>query len=472
MENKKSYWLRSGFFTIASRLSGIIFGFGGFYLLARGLSKSDFGIWVLFLTIASFIEVGRIGLQHNALVKYLSGSEEEDYAKISLASLILNGLITFGFVLILILIAKPLSLFWETPVLESMLYLYGITTILLIPFIQFNAVQQSNLDFRGTFWSTLVKQGFFFVYILVLYVSNIEIKILELAIFQIVGAGAGAFISWWFARPYLKFSTNVDWKWLKELFHFGKFVFGTNISTMLYKSIDKIMLGSLLSPIAVAMYELAIRVTNLAEVPTFSVAQIVFPQSALTLEKEGKSGIKLLYEKSVGAILAILLPFIAFVMIFPEWIITVIASEKYIDAVPILQLTMLYGFFIPFAVQCGTVLDSMGKPKINFFFTLIGAGLNIIFNYIFISNFGLLGAAYGTLTTYLITFIMMQIILYKELKVKYYNVFKHILPFYKEAFLMGKAYLKKKQAVSKNVEETRIPVDSTKATVTPESPNL
>jgi O-antigen/teichoic acid export membrane protein len=470
VENKRSYWLRSGFFTIAGRLSVIIFGFGSVYLLLRGLTKIDFGVWVLFLTIASFIEVGRIGLQQNALIKYLSNSKEEDYAKISSASLMLNLLITLGFILVLLLIARPLSLFWEAPELETMLYLYCITTTVLVPFIQFNAVQQANLDFRGTFWSGFTKQGLFFFYILILYLTATEIKILNLAIFQIFSAAAGAIVSWWFTRSYLKWDWKIDWHWVKELFNFGKFVFGTNISTMLYKSIDKIMLGSLLSPIPVAMYELAIRITNLAEVPTFSVASIVFPQSARTLEKEGKQGIKHLYEKSVGAILAILLPFILFVLIFPNWVITIIASTKYLDAVPILQLTMLYGLFIPFAVQCGTVLDSMGKPKVNFFFTLIGAGLNIIFNYIFISNFGLLGAAYGTLTTYLVTFIMMQIVLYKELGVKAYNVFKHILPFYQEALIMIKSYLKKQQP-AKNVEEDIITLDASKTAVAPESPN-
>ena len=106
MENKRSYWLRSGFFTIAGRLSVIIFGFGSVYLLLRGLTKIDFGIWVLFLTIASFIEVGRVGLQQNALIKYLSNSKKEDYAKISSASLILNLLITLGFILVLLLIAQ------------------------------------------------------------------------------------------------------------------------------------------------------------------------------------------------------------------------------------------------------------------------------------------------------------------------------------------------------------------------------
>ena len=471
MENKKSYWLKSGLFTIAGRLSVIIFGLGSVVLLLRALSKGDFGTWALFLTITAFVEVGRMGLLRNALIKFLADSEsDEDYARISTASMVLNAILTIFFIILLCLLALPLSNFLQAPELQPMLYVYAITTTLLIPFTQFNSVQQANFDFVGTFWSNFARQGLFFIYILGSFVSGAEITIVGLAIFQVITAAVGAIVSWWFTRPYIKMSRTIDWSWISKLFHFGKFVFGTNLSTMIYKSIDKLMLGSMLSPVAVGIYELAIKITNLAEVPTFSVASIVFPQSAKAIKTEGLSGIKTLYEKSVGAILAILLPFIGLVLLFPEWVITIIAGEKYLDAIPVLQLTMLYGLFIPFAVQFGTVLDSIGKPKINFYYTLLGASLNIIFNYLFISNFGLIGAAYGTLTTYLLTFTIMQWTLYRELKVRFYNVFQHIFPFYKEGFAIIQQYLKKQQS-PEIVETNIITADPSSASITQETTN-
>jgi len=82
----------------------------------------------------------------------------------------------------------------------------------------------------------------------------------------------------------------------------------------------------------------------------------------------------------------------------------------------------------------GTVLESIGKPNINFYCTLFGFVLNIIFNFLFISWMGVTGAAYGTLTTYIITFIATQIILYKILKVNTLNVFKYMWEFYQKGF--------------------------------------
>lgn len=415
----------------------LLFGFGSLFLLLRLFSKAEFGVWVLFLAITSIIEVGRTGLLQNTLVKHLTTSESTTYSKISTASLVLNvglaGICLIG----LPLIAYPLSHFWESATLAPLLLIYCLTTLTLIPLHQFNFMQQANLEFKGIFWANFTKQGLFFGYIAVHYLLGWSISLVGLATWQVFTTFSGAIVSFFFAKKYLRFTRKIDWSWVKRLFDYGKYVFGTNLSTMLYKSIDKMMLGSLLSPIPVAVYELAIRITNLAEVPTFSMASIVFPKSARQAT-DGRKGVKLLYEKSVGAILAFILPCILVIMIIPEWIIFIVAGEKYLDAVPILQLTMLYGLFMPFAVQFGTVLDSIGLPKINFYFTLAGALLNVIFNYIFISSFGLVGAAYGTLMTYLISFVLMQWLLYQRMNVRFYRAFYYAFTFYGQMINMLK----------------------------------
>ena len=92
---------------------------------------------------------------------------------------------------------------------------------------------------------------------------------------------------------------------------------------------------------------------------------------------------------------------------------------------------MLYGLFVPFAVQFGTILDSTGRPQINFYFTMGGAILNVILNYWFISQYDLIGAVYGTLSTYIITFIGMQWLLNHYFDIRAYRVFYYAIDFYK-----------------------------------------
>lgn len=439
-ESGKNYWLTSGMFTLLQRFGVQVFGLGMAPIIFRAFSPAQAGIWFLFLTTVSVLEVSRVGLQQNALIKFLANCNEEDYRTISTASLVLNFIMTAFMILSLILGAKPLANLLDAPDLEQMLYIYCLTTVILIPFFQFNYTGQANLDFKGMFWSDFSRQGMLFFFILGMFLTEQELTLIGLAKMQVLTALAGSGVAWYTQRDYLRFAKKIDRAKVLELFHFGKYVLGTNLSTMIYKTIDKFMLGGLIGTAAAGVYEVAIKVTNMAEIPTHSMANILFPQSARRM-KEEKRAIRNLYEKAVGAIFALLLPGIVFVLLFADIIILIVAGEQYQDSANILRLTILYGLFIPFAVQFGTVLDSIGKPKINFLFTFGGAALNIVLNYIFIRNFGIIGAAYGTLVTYSLTFVGMQWILYRMFEVKSWRVFQHTIGFYEQLLSLVKTKL-------------------------------
>jgi lipopolysaccharide exporter len=439
----ESYWLRSGMYSFMERISAMIFGFGSFFFLVRVLTKEEFGVYALFLTSTAFIEVARNGLIQNAQIKYLTTADEKDKSTITTASFVLNVILTFFSVGVIFLLAELASRIWEASLLKPMFYIYTLVTILLIPFSQFNFVQQANLDFKGIFYSNFIRQGFLFLYIFTAFWFEFEILLLDLVWVMAVGAAFASLIAYFFVKNYLLLSSKIDWLWVKKLFHFGKFVFGTNVSSMFFKSIDQMMLGGIISTASVAIYNTAIRISNLVEVPTTSVAAVVFPESAKKMALEGKKAVKELYEKSVAAIFALILPGLLFVLVFPEFVILVVAGEKYLDTVPILQVTILYSLFIPFQRQFGTVMDSIGKPKLNFFIIFTGAGVNVISNYLFIINFGVIGAAFGSLTSYFIIFVANQIILYKHLNIQTLNVFRNCIGFYIDAWQIIKIKAKK-----------------------------
>lgn len=462
MKSTKTYWLKSGLYTFIERFSVLLFGFGGVYLLLRAFSKDEFGIWALFLSITAFIEVARNGLIQNALVKYLSACKKEEYAAISSASLMINILLTGLSVLFLISCGSLLALWLKSPELQQMLYIYVFTTIALIPFSQFNFLQQANFDFKGIFWSNFIRQGMLFVYIFVGYFTAHNISLITLVWAQVVAAFGGALVSIYFARPYIKMNWQIDRTWINTLFHFGKFVFGTNLGSMIYRSIDKMMIGGFLSTGAVALYDLATRINNLMEIPISSVAAIVFPQSAKKMKEEGKESIKELYEKSVAVTLALILPVMAFILLFPEWIILFIAGEKYLDAVPVLRITILYTFFMPFLRQAGVIFDSIGKPKYSFYILFVSIFVNAVLNFALIQAFGIMGAAYGTLLSVIFIFIIGQCLLYKELRINALNAFWYAGDFYKMGFIFAlkninsfskKYFSKKKFAITKTEEK-------------------
>jgi lipopolysaccharide exporter len=84
-------------------------------------------------------------------------------------------------------------------------------------------------------------------------------------------------------------------------------------------------------------------------------------------------------------------------------------------------------------------MDALKKPKLNFYLLLMMAVLNVGFNYAFISSYGPIGAAYGTLLSYIIIFIINQLILYKMYGINTYKVLPAIIDWYKTAWTFFRA---------------------------------
>lgn len=417
------------------RASFMLFGFGGLFFLLRLFSKDDFGTYALFVTITSTVEVARNGLIQNALVKHLASTEKEHHGSITTASLALNILLTVISVILLLSLSGWLSRLWASPALDEMLKIYALTTVALIFLSQLVFIQQANFDFRGNFWGNFVRQASLFIFISIFFFTHTDLTLTKLAWFQVAAALLGGFTSFFFGRKYVAVSGKLNWEWVGKLFHFGKFTLGTNVSTMLYKFIGNWMLGSLLkSPAAVGVFDLANRINNLVEVPTASMAAIVFPQSAKRAITEGKAAIKRLYEKSVGIVLALILPTVVVVWIFAEQGILIVAGKDYAESIPILKLALITGLMIPYARQFGTILDSMGNPKTNLYFVLASAAVNIALNFIFITQFGVIGAAYGALATAIIRMVIAQVILNRILGVKFSATLIHARDFYARCF--------------------------------------
>ncbi len=441
---KNSYWVKSGIFTFSDKLIVALFGLLTFYIIIRVLSKEAFGGWVLFVSVSAVLESVRTAFVLNPMVKYLADAKKEDYTHIVSAAFFLNLFFSVIISLFFLFFSSWLSAIWDVPALENAFYLYVVITFLLTPLTHFNFLQNANLNFRGTFYSSLSRRAIFFTYVLVCFIIGYKFSLLELVAVQAISVFLSIFVAYYCARKWVAFNYKVKMTWVKELFHYGKYTVSTNVSSMIFKNTDSWMLGSMLSPLAVALYNPAIRVSSLVEIPTGALATIAFPQIAKRINKEGSKAAKYLYERSVGALFAIMLPIVLFIIVFSDYVVLFVAGEEYLDTSPILSVTMLYGLILPFERQFGITLNALGKPNYNFYIVGCKALLNVLFNYIFIIRYGVIGAAYGTLLTYIIGLFVSQIFLYKMLMVKPLNIFKYALNFYVSSYENSLYMLRKK----------------------------
>jgi lipopolysaccharide exporter len=437
-----SYWLRSGSFTFMNKVFITLFGFANFYILIRVLAKEDFGAWVLFISVASLMELIKHGFVRNPLIRYLAMSSDEESSSIQTASLVLNMVVGLLEILVLFLCSIYLGDFWDAPQLRTLFTIYMVSTALFIPINHFDVIQQARMQFKGTFFSNFVRHSGLFLFILTAFVFRFSIELDHLAYAQMGAIFLSGFVAYRYAKPYLRFASKINWIWFRELRSYGFFTFGTNVSSMISKSIDSWMLGKLISPAAVTIFNPALRISNLVEVPTDTLTSILFPKLSERIAKEGPQAARYLYEKAVGTITAFMLPLVTFFIVFADPVVRFIAGPGFEQTVPVLQITMLYGLIIPFNRFLGITLDAIGKAKTNFLFVLRNATLNIISNYFFISHFGIIGAAYGTLTTYMIVLTINQVYLHYYLHVRLRNIFRHLFESYLKLFSTGVKLLK------------------------------
>jgi len=440
-KTQDNYWLKSGLINIFQNFSGVFLGFASFFILVRILDRNDYGTWGIFMQTVTILEILRNGLIQNALIKFISSSDKNQHSEIVSASFTISSALTVLCIIINLVFASALSNMLNAPELARLFYLYNVVFLFSGVLTQLCCIEQANFQYTGVFVSTFIRQFLLFAYLLFAYLLDRPIDMLSLVYVQIVSVIISLASSWFFVRKFLNFTLKFSKGWMKKIFHYGKYSFGTSVSSILSGTIDQWMLAALLSPAASGSFNIAVRIVNLIDIPTTAVATIVFPQSAKRMETGGKEAIKYLYEKSVGTILAILIPAVVFIYIFDGYVITLLAGDKYADVVPILNVTLLYCLLIPYGRQFGSILDSIGKTRLTFTIVVITASLNLTLNFFFIKEFGVIGAAYATLLSNIIGFGIAQVILKKEIGVNLFNTLIYACRFYPE--FLNKYILKK-----------------------------
>lgn len=425
-------WLQQGTFSLLNRIASVLFGFINLLILVRIAPKSEVGVWILFTSVTAIIETARNGFIRNPFLAHLSGAKPEEEARIISASYILHGIAGIAISLLVVGGGALLAGFWKAQGLEQLFYVYTVTNLAMVLFLQFEYLMQWKLNFKGIFLANSLRFGVFTSYLIAQFILVRQPHLIELALVQLAATVAANFVS--FAMTSKDSLQGLSFRGglarVSALFHLGKYTVGTNISSMVIKNTDNWMLGRMVTAASVAIYNPAIRISNIVEVPTLAIASLIFPQVNKMKVERGVEGVRRLYLKSVSLILALIMPGLIFIYIFSEELILFILGEAYSEAAAILRVTLLYTLIIPFNRQFGTIMDGLKRPKANFYLLIMVAVLNVVFSYFFIRSFGVIGAAYGTVLAYLIVFIFNQAILYKLYQINTFTAFAMIPSWY------------------------------------------
>ena len=243
----KNYWFTSGAFSMMHRGVDFVLGFLGFMLLVRILTQEAFGVWVLLITIVSIVDIARIGFLQNGLIKFIVGRKNEE-RQVQSTGLVLNAGITLVLMLVLWVAAPPL---------ETLLNAEGLTYILrahvaILPVMIFHTqcmvLMQAHFNFKSYFFAGISRSLPFFIVVCYYFISGISMNLSTLVWWYNGAYLLATLMAVYQVHSYFYFSfRDLSREWAGTIFHFGKFVFGTNLVSMLTNSVDKFLLADVLS---------------------------------------------------------------------------------------------------------------------------------------------------------------------------------------------------------------------------------
>ncbi len=410
-------------------------------VLVRALLKEDNGIWSLYLMILMIFETVKQGFLRNPTIKFLGMPEYKNKKKeVQYSALLINIIFSLLAIIILILFGYQIAGMLKSPELVPLLWWSTILILFLIPFSHCEIILQAHYKFSSIFWAYFIRQGFFFIGIVVLYFFFREyFTLINMMLLQIISLFLGTIAMFINAKALLELGIYFNKIILVEMVHFGKYIFGTNLFSNLARSFDHFITANVLDPVQgkifVANYNVVARINTMMDVPSLAVADVLFPKNVETFGSEGGLGkVKYYFERMIANILALIIPASLFVFIFPKFVVYLLTGTQYYGAIPILQMTILFSATRPLGYLFGSTLDSIGKPRVNFFVSLLYMLISLGINYFCLFQFGGIGAAYATMINAVIGMAIMIAILKKYIHLDVRNIYTYLLNVYGNAF--------------------------------------
>jgi len=179
------------------------------------------------------------------------------------------------------------------------------------------------------------------------------------------------------------------------------FIFIAMIS-LIFTSIDVIMIGYFMDIKSVGIYNAALPISGLMMIVPTIFVQLYFP---LISKEYARKNIKLIEDLSKQVtkwIFMVNIFILVILIIFPKFLIGILFGNDYLSAdVALIFLSIGMFFFTVFTIS-ERLLSMAGKTKLVLFNILVSAVINAILNFILIPKYGIAGASFATMVSYIV----------------------------------------------------------------------
>ncbi len=408
-------------------MSGL--GFLNFFLLARILTKIQFGEWVFYLTLVGLFDMIRAGFLRTPLIRNIFEDEKRVIGSAWAIASIFSVIILVGTAFLLFVFPD----FTKTAKLELFAYWMGGLSLASLPTFFTFWIQQAKSRFDLILTNRFIQLLPYTACLAYIFFTNYEVTLSEIALIHLVTNGFAGIIAILFGWSGIQHFFHFSKEWMLTIYRFGRFTVGSVIGTNLLKSSDTFIINYFLGPSSLAVYSIANKVIEILEIPIRSFVATILPKMAKShANNEPSSVIAQLYTKNVGFLTVALIPVLIGIFLFADVVVVLIGGEGYADAGLILRIFVVYGLFLTVDRFTGITLDAINQPQHNFIKMIAMVVANVVFDLIAVYTIGTLWSiSVVTILTILTGVIVGNNYLKKQIDIQYGSILKDGFDFWK-----------------------------------------
>jgi len=391
-------------------------------LIVRSITKEEFGMYTLALTVASVLSaIAFLGTQEGTtrFIATLSGEgraeEADSVARSSLHVGMASGLAA---AVLLYLLSGPAArhVFYK-PELAPALRAFS----LFIPFSVMAGVVVSVLRGHGiirpkVYYQDIGHPIYFLAFLLVPLAYGLSY--LDI-IHAFTASTVLVFIS---VSTYGYRKTGLNPAPLRRGRHYGELLrfslplLFAGVSNMVLVWTDSLMLGRYAGAEDVGVYNVGISLARLLAFPLTALSFVFLPLAGEMHSRQQHAELRRTYQVLTKWVFAATLPLFFVLFFFPEMTITFLFGERLVEAALPLRILSLGFLFHVFLGANSVLLLVLGMPQAFMKVSMLSAFLNVILNYVLIKRLGLgvEGASAATAVSYILLNLLTTAVVYRK----------------------------------------------------------
>lgn len=370
------------------------------------LGDAAFGIWVLIFSITGYYGLFDLGIR-SSIVRYVSkysatGDRESLAQFVNTALFSYTGIGAVSMVLTALL-SSSVERFFRIPAgmhseTRLLLLMVGASVSLGFPLGVFGGMLEGLQRFYILNWTsigaTLVRA------VLIVYFLNRGYGLLTVALITV-----GLPILSSILRGIIVFRLcpmplglkHVDRASFRHMANYGGTTFLLMIAGRLRFRTDELVLGTMMSTVAVTWFNIGARIVDYAQETVSSLAQIFVPMSSQSEATGNLDRVRKIYIAGNRACAFLIFPITAVLLVLGKHVIRVWVGARYVPhSYPVLVVMIIPFTLLLSQAATGRILFGLGKHKTLAGITVIEGIANLILSIALVPQLGIVGDALGT----------------------------------------------------------------------------